>query len=468
MLGDRRPTGAGINRMSASLGVAQALWQRRGNDPFEQILAVLGFTIFMGTFRDVLLTESANRTAGSALFQLVAGSIYLTGIVVLLARGIPRPMFRVLLHAWPLVLLTILPLISTLWSQDPEATLRRSITLLLSSAFTVFLVVRFDLKTTFKLVAISFAIFLIIGVIAGAVPGLGITPSGHYAGAWRGLSGQKNVFGRTVALAVALMPMAAATGLITQRKLAILFSFLAFGLLILSRSATSLVCAVTSVPLGVFVYVCLGGRIGRLRLRPELGIAVLVLAVVIGAAAITYGSAIVLEALGRDPTLTGRTDIWKWAISTNADRQWLGSGFRAFWIDANTLYYSEFFWMDTPDEGRSDTWRGPDHAHSGYVDQYLEFGWLGIGVLAATVLSALFRLKQVAARDDYQLGLAFASVMSFLLVYSTSERTFLQHSEDLWFLFCLFYLYAVKRSLQPIVTVRNDRVASPFAALPAR
>jgi exopolysaccharide production protein ExoQ len=430
----------------------------------EKALALAGFLIFMGAFREILLTGNANRTGGSALFQLVSGAVYLSAIVVLVARGIPVWAFRVLVHSWPLLLLTILPLLSTLWSQDPGATLRRAVTLILSSTFAIFIIVRFNPRTTFNIILVAFAIFIVTGALAAAVPGLGITPGGQYAGAWRGLTGQKNVFGRTLALAVMLLPLAAATGLITRRRLAVLFSLFAFALLILSRSVTSLIAAVTSVPLGVLLYVGLGGRFRGVRLRPELGITMLLIAAVTAFIALRYGSTIVLEALGRDPTLTGRTDIWRWAIAVNEGREWLGSGFRAFWIDANTLYYSEFFWLDDLEGGRSDTWRGPDHAHSAYVDQYLELGYLGVALLVTTILAAVLHLRRMltyGTYDDHKIGLIFATIISFLLVYSTSERSFLQHSEELWFFFILFYLTSVKLS---IVTLQRPNVFFPPGA----
>jgi O-antigen ligase len=307
------------------------------------------------------------------------------------------------------------------------------------------MLVRFNLRTALNLLLVAFAIFIVTGTLAAAVPGLGITPGGgNYGGAWRGLTGQKNVFGRTLAVAVALLPVAAVTGLIVRRKLALLFAASAFVLLILSQSATSFVAGVTSVPIGTFLYFCLGGRLGGARLRPELGIALLVIGIIAAFLVIVYGSTFILEMLGRDPSLTGRTDIWRWAMAVNEDRKWLGSGFRAFWIDANTLYYSEYFWLLDPDGNRSDTWRGPDHAHSAYVDQYLELGYLGVAMLGTTIFGALLSLRKILALAEYKTGLIFATVISFLLIYSTSERTFLQHSEELWFLFTFFYLLTLK------------------------
>jgi O-antigen ligase len=415
---------------------------------WEKALALAGFLILLGTFRAMLLSGGPDRTEGSALFQLASGTIYLSGVVILMARGIPAWALRVLLRSWPLVFLTLLALVSVLWSQAPEASLRRAIALLLSSAFVFYLTVRFDPRTVFNLLAAAFAIFVAVGILAAAVPGVGITPGGTYAGAWRGLTGQKNVFARSLALGVAVLPLAALAGLVSRRGAAVGIGLAAFCLVILAQSATALVSALAGITIGTALYVALGGRIRGVRLRPELGVTLLVVTAVAAALVVTYGWFAILEALGRDPTLTGRTKLWDWAIAINSGREWLGSGFRAFWIGANTKYFFEAFaWNQNPDGERSDSFAGPEHAHSGYVDTYLELGLVGVIALGAVILSALIHLWRNFRHGDSRVGFIFAVILSFLLVYATTERSILQHSEDLWFLFTLFYLLTVKETI---------------------
>jgi exopolysaccharide production protein ExoQ len=428
-----------------------AVWERaRAEVPaagWEKGLAVAGFLVLLETFRILLLSGGPARTEGSALFQLVSGSIYLSALLILLARGIPFWAFAVLRRAWPLVGLTLLPLISVLWSQAPDASLRRAIALILTSAFAFFVVVRFNPRTIFNLLAIAFAVFVVVGILAAAIPGVGITPSGQYAGSWRGLAGQKNVFARAVALAVAVLPAAVVLGLIGRRGLTLAVSVFALGLLVLSQSATSLVSAFAGVAIGTTLYVALGGRIGGSKLRPELGITFLLIAAVTGALAVTYGWTAILEALGRDPTLTGRTKLWDWAIDANSGREWLGSGYRSFWINANTKYFFEVFaWSQGP-EGRSESFAGPEHAHNGFVDTYLELGLLGVTALALMVISALAVLRRAFLSGDSKVGFIFAVILSFLLIYSITERSILQQSEDLWFLFILLYLLTIKETI---------------------
>jgi exopolysaccharide production protein ExoQ len=413
---------------------------------WEKALALAGFLILLGTFRSILLS-GAERTDGSRLFQLISSAIYLSGIVIL-ARGIPAWALIVLRRSWPLVILTALPLLSVMWSQAPGASLRRAIALLLCSAFAFYLVARFDARTIINILTAAFAIFLIVGILAAALPGVGITPGGSYAGAWRGMTGHKNVFARSLALAVALLPIAALVGLVSWRRAALAVALVALALLILAKSATSLVAALAGIVFGTTLYVALGGRLHGARLRPEIGVTFLILAAIATAMIVTFGWIAILETLGRDATLTGRTKLWDWAIAIGNDRAWLGSGFRAFWITTNTKYFFEFFaWHTDPDGTPSDTFAGPEHAHSGYVDTYLELGLVGIAALALTILSAMIVLWRAFHTGNPRVGFIFAVILSFLLIYATTERSILQHSEDLWFLFTLFYLLTVKGTI---------------------
>ncbi len=416
---------------------------------FEKALVVAAFLVFLGAFRTILLGGGDDdRTDGSAMFQLVSGGIYLVSLVIVLARGVPIWAFTILKRAWPLVLLTFLTLISTLWSQDPGPTFRRAAALILCTWFTLYVVIRFSPRAFFNLLVIAFAVLIVASIVAAGIPGQGITPGGTYAGAWRGMTGNKNELGRVIALAVAVLPAVALLGLTDYRRTALAFGALAVPVLFLSHSATSLVSAVLGLGLGTVVYVLFGGRIGRYRLRVELRVVFGFIAVVSGLTLFTVAWTPLLEALGRDPTLTGRTKLWDWALEANKDRRWLGSGYRAFWIDENTRYFFvAFAWNKGPEGERSDSFSGPTHAHSGYVDLILDVGLLGLSVFIATILAALAALRNAIRKGNLALGFIFAVITVFLLVYAVTARSILQQAEGLWLLFVILFLFSIKESL---------------------
>jgi O-antigen ligase len=175
--------------------------------------------------------------------------------------------------------------------------------------------------------------------------------------------------------------------------------------------------------------------------------------------AVLYGLPLLLEALGRDPTFTGRTKLWAWAMDLNQSRRWFGSGYEAFWINENTGYFSEvFFWRQDPD-GNNLPFGGPNHAHSGYVDIYLELGRLGIGGLAVTALSTLGLLAR-ALKQNVECSFVLCVVFAFVIIYAAAEGAILQQSDDVWFLFVLFYLFTLKE----VVLVRGAWPRSNYSA----
>ena len=73
----------------------------------EQGLVIGAFIIFCGTFDTLLTTVAKPRTEGTSLFQSLSGGIYLSGIALLLYRGVPRGMIKVLFYSLPLILLVL-------------------------------------------------------------------------------------------------------------------------------------------------------------------------------------------------------------------------------------------------------------------------------------------------------------------------------------------------------------------------
>ncbi len=101
---------------------------------------------------------------------------------------------------------------------------------------------------------------------------------------------------------------------------------LGLSLLITSNSATSLVCFLLGAGL------MLTTRLRFMR-RNSAAVHALVLALAVTASLVMLlgGGASAAEALGRNPTLTGRTEIWA-AVIPMAPNPLVGAGFESFWL----------------------------------------------------------------------------------------------------------------------------------------
>ena len=186
--------------------------------------------------------------------------------------------------------------------------------------------------------------------------------------------------------------------------------------LYVARSATSLACAM----LGVTVFFFLRLPMVRRRLKPVLiGLAMMGGTLVV--ADLAFGireevSKLVIESLDRDPTLTGRTDAWPILIEA-VEMPLLGTGYNSFWSGERLERMWEHYNII--------------QAHSGYVETYLNGGFLGIVFLGAFLTATGRRIYlDLMAGTPY----AVVRVMFFLIaiVHNLTEASY--HKQGiLWF-----------------------------------
>src|SRR5437867_6169066 len=75
-----------------------------------------------------------------------------------------------------------------------------------------------------------------------------------------------------------------------------------------------------------------------------------------------------VQAMGRDTTLTGRTALCDQLLRMPVDSL-LGAGFESFWLGGRL----EKFWRAY--------WWHPNQAHNGYIEVFLNLGWVGVALL---------------------------------------------------------------------------------------
>src|SRR5215813_1425390 len=131
-----------------------------------------------------------------------------------------------------------------------------------------------------------------------------------------------------------------------------------------------------------------------------------------------FGSVIrpLVEALGRNMTFTGRTNIWVHITSTTVNPL-IGAGFWNFWggYGGHAIELA----MDTP----------IPNAHSGYLDLYLDGGWTAITLLFFLVVSSGLRIIGRLGSSRFQ-QLRFAILIAAIL-YNLSESIYFRIS-PLW------------------------------------
>ena len=129
-----------------------------------------------------------------------------------------------------------------------------------------------------------------------------------------------------------------------------------------------------------------------------------------------------LEGMGRDATLTGRTEIWKDVLSMSGNPI-IGTGFESFWIGQRADRMWRMFYFH------------PTQAHNGYLEVYLELGWIGIALLAGIIVTGC-RNAVATLRRDPETGRIRLAYIVVALAYNMTEAGFRMMTLT-WFFFLL-------------------------------
>lgn len=405
--------------MSNALALA-AHW--RANTPrlagfagLEAGLALIALLLFSNALLGPLLSSESDPEGNPAL-RLIWPPVYALTLILILLR--PLDFWRTLLRAWPIVVIGALPMVSTVWSIDPAMSFRRGLAVFMTMMFGLWLASRYQWRDLVRLLGVSFFVLALGSIIASVVfPGFGVHQIIH-PGAWKGLWWEKNTLGAVFAMASLSFACAGLTAPHRmERQIWILLVFLGVGLVLLSTSKTALLATLVCTLGPAAIWITRRG-FGFATLAIGLGLIMVSLL----AGILIIGPGVVLELLGRDATLTGRTDIWVILIEVIGDAPWTGYGYGAFWAVDN----GPVFWVRQITQ-----WPVPT-AHNAWLETALALGvpvTLFVGLIVLTgLIKALMRLFK---GDGVYWALPFLIAW---LITSLSESNLMEPNGFMWVL----------------------------------
>lgn len=354
----------------------------------------------------------------------------------------------------PYLILLAYALLSVAWAEQPLVSAKRAVQLL-GVLFVALALVRHRKDgDAFNLFAGPGLIFLLLGVLAIAVPFLSFDPDGNY----KGFTFTKNVWGQ-FALLMALVFMFLALSKHKPRLNWWLFA-LASASLFATRSATTITIYVVAISI-VFFWVA------SKRYGSKIQIAALATSIVSLAAMFGYfllqGELpfdTVLEAglgsVGKDVTLTGRTDLWRMMGYEIARHPWLGAGFGGFWLglEGPSFTIVRFF-----------SWR-PGQAHNGYIDVVNELGYVGLVLLLIALVVHLRNIYWISQRGDSLTAVFHLAILVSALLLNVSETNFMR-TTHLWWVILTTSIIGVHvyrqlaRAVKPVATVAEQDINHP-------
>jgi exopolysaccharide production protein ExoQ len=207
----------------------------------------------------------------------------------------------------------------------------------------------------------------------------------------------------------------------TKRLLAhAVILLMVFWLFWLANSVTALSCFIIGSA------ILLAGNL-RMVVQNSLAVHVIIAAIVSVTTSVLFFnvSPEALETIGRDPTLTDRTEIWALLISVSENHM-VGAGYESFWLGSRLeKIWSMYSWK-------------PLEAHNGYLEVFLSLGWVGVAFLAV-VMATGYRRVIAAFRRNPQIGSLMLAYFSVGVIYNCTEAAFLRMMTPVW----MFLLLAI-------------------------
>lgn len=315
-------------------------------------------------------------------------------------------------------------LVSLLWCDYPFVSFKRWIRSIGDIAVILVVLTETNWLDAFKwlFTRIAYVLVPLSIVLIRFVPSLGRAYSRGGAPEWTGVGTDKNALGMLcmiygVALLWQGISIYRTRGSTRTRKLraTVVALLMVLYLLLVVNSQTALACfLMASLLVAMISFGFRNRKLVTLVAVSMLAVSFCVLFLGIGGGA--------LSAIGRDATLTGRTDVWK-VVLPYATNSWIGAGYENFWVGQRYQLFQQLL-------------GGLNQAHNGYIEVYLNLGWIGLALLGGVIVAGYRNIMRgLGNRSENSLRLAFFFIC---LVYNFTEASFKMQS-PVW----IFFLLAV-------------------------
>lgn len=364
------------------------------------------------------LFATPENPEGGVFLRLLWLPVYAYTICALAFNA--RAIATIIVRSPFLILLACLAIASFAWSIDPSTSLRRGIAIFFTTAFGLYLAARYSWRELLTLLGLAWIILGVGSFIAGAaIPSFGVMYEIH-VGAWKGLWFEKNQLGGHMARASFLFGFL----ILMDRRRRVLWSCalgLAVVLVLLSTSKTSLLGMLLGFAVLAAGFWMKRGAVSSIMLVWS-GVAVVGLLTFLLVAAPDA----LVAVIGRDLTLTGRTDIWEVLFLLVEERPFLGYGYGAFWGEDSTPAFRvrQFTEWDVPT------------AHNGIIEVTLALGKVGAILFLLDYFTNLVRgLGQAVRRPS---GIFAVGFLVLFALFSISESVIMQQNNIIWVMYAAF------------------------------
>lgn len=403
----------------------------------EQVFTVISLLLYSGSPLTVILSGGANEgeeesgavpQTDSSLILLCFFVNYIITFCLLILRW-KKVVYVADKNKWIAALVGI-AILSFFWSANAEQTAKRGLAIVGTTAFGLYLASRYTMKEQLKLFGWMYGIAILLSfVFIGAMPKYGVM-GGIHEGKWRGIYNHKNTLGKVISPGIISLLLLASGSKKNRWILWFLFA-LAWVLLIRASSTSSL--------LNVVVVIAASFCFRAIRWREEKMFTGIITTFTIGGCfyfLLSVYSEAFLAALGKEPTLTGRGDMWPYIFEMIWKSPVLGYGYGAFWSGPDTPSF--YIWQATG-------WT-PPNSHNGFLDMWLHIGLLGLVLFIFEFLVITLPRAFIWVRlSNTSEGFWAVLYLTYMIFANLSEST-LMIQNDIFWVFYVAVAYSVSLS----------------------
>lgn len=374
----------------------------------ERLLYIVNAFIYSGAVVSLGTKEGAPIIL-KVLARYSVPLVFLSTALFVVKRGLHKKALGIVLSDKALSLLSATVVLSVTWSVSPTGSLRQAILFLGGIGIGVYWALRFSLATQLRLLEYAFIIIALLSIVTVFLfPEYGLQSHGSES-VWKGVYNNRNKLGRFMAIAV-IIAMYRGGGSGTVRRWAKIFFFSVPLYFTGSRSAAVLaVFGISAYPI-----------VQQFRLAPKLLISVGAFGS-IGMAGITAwvvsNFSSIVQSIGRDVTLSGRTFIWLESLEAFYQQPVLGYGMGGFYMLLEQGYVTS-------------DWTAS--AHNAYLEVVLSTGMVGLILLIIYLFSNLSQSLKWIRRTDGRIGYWPLVYLLFVIAYAFIESVLFRHFNLMW------------------------------------
>jgi len=320
---------------------------------------------------------------GNILNQVVFTSLFLGSLISLFVRRLDA--IAIIKKEKVLTIFLLWCVLSVLWSYSPLDTVKRSFRIITLFTVTLSLLVHItSTREILKIIKPVLYLYVFLSVLVCiAIPGA----KDPQFQTWRGFTDHKNVLGQVAVICVILTFFIYKIEAGNAKIIAAIAVVFSLALLFGSRSMTSI---------SNFMIIAFAGLvISADEIFKPLGLGrtasvIMFLFGITVAATIYFVSPEIIdtltEAAGKDPTFSGRTDLWTAMIISISHHPFIGTGYQAFWsVSPPSEYLAHIFkvfvWI-------------PNESHNGFIDIANEVGLIGLGIFFIMIFRYFISLRK--------------------------------------------------------------------------